>query len=114
MKKFLTWLFWAPIAFILIALSVANRKIVTFSLDPISTSDPLLSFDVPLFLLLLAAMLTGLFIGGVAAWLNQGKWRRAARGNTQPTGSHAPQHDRAPTQPTPLPTAQQLPSPGGN
>ncbi len=114
MKKFLTWLFWAPIAFILIALSVANRKIVTFSLDPISTNDPLLSFDAPLFLLLLAAMLTGLFVGGVAAWLNQGKWRRAARSSTQQTASHAPQRDRAPSQTAPLSTAPQLPSPGGN
>ncbi len=114
MKKFLTWLFWAPIAVVLIALSVANRKAVTFSLDPISTEDPLLSFDVPLFLLLLAAMLTGLFIGGVAAWLNQGKWRRAARGSAQPSSPHAAQHEPSPSQNAPLSTAHQLPSPSSN
>src|SRR5262249_56801764 len=34
---------------------------------------------VPLFALLLALLLLGVIVGGVAAWLRQGKWRRAAR-----------------------------------
>lgn len=114
MKKFLTWLFWAPIAVVLIALSVANRKVVTFSLDPVSTDDPLLSFDMPLFMLLFGAMLAGLLIGGVAAWLNQGKWRRAARDGTQRTSSQAPPQDFSSSQTAPMSNAPRLPSPGSN
>jgi uncharacterized membrane-anchored protein YhcB (DUF1043 family) len=34
---------------------------------------------VPLFELLLAGVVGGVVIGGVAAWLRQSKWRRAAR-----------------------------------
>ena len=33
----------------------------------------------PLFALILALVIAGVVIGGIAAWLRQGKWRRAAR-----------------------------------
>lgn len=116
MKKFLTWVFWVPIAAVLIGLSVANRKSVPFSLDPISLDDPLVSFQVPLFLLLLTAMLAGLVVGGVAAWLNQGKWRRAARGSTQRAPSHDASQGLSQTREmhreTAMSPAPQLPSPG--
>ena len=79
MKKILTWLFWGPVAVLVIGVAVANRHFVKFSLDPLSTSDPLFSAELPLFVLLLAAVLVGLLIGGAASWINQGKYRRAAR-----------------------------------
>lgn len=79
MRRILTWLFWGPLAVIVVALAVANRRIVTFSLDPISQTDPVLSADLPLFVLLLAAVLVGLLIGGVSSWINQRRWRKAAR-----------------------------------
>ncbi len=34
---------------------------------------------VPLFGLTIALLILGVVIGGMAAWLRQGKWRRAAR-----------------------------------
>lgn len=79
MRRILTWLFWGPLALIIVALAVANRQRVTFSLDPISQTDPVLSVDLPLFVLLLAAILIGLLIGGASSWINQRKWRKAAR-----------------------------------
>ncbi len=79
MKKILTWLFWGPVAVLVIGVAVANRHFVKFSLDPLSTTDPLFSAELPLFVLLLAAVLVGLLIGGAASWINQGKYRRAAR-----------------------------------
>jgi len=33
----------------------------------------------PLFLLLLIVLIIGVLAGGIAAWLRQSKWRRAAR-----------------------------------
>ncbi len=79
MAKFLSWFLGLPIAVLIIALAVANRHAVGFSLDPTSTSNPLVSFEIPLYLLLLATIILGIFIGGASSWLNQSKWRRAAK-----------------------------------
>ena len=79
MKKILSWLIWLPLAIILIALALANKQTVTFSLDPTSRADPLFAIDTPVFLLLFAAVGGGSVLGGIGAWLNQSKWRRAAR-----------------------------------
>src|SRR5205807_1189120 len=40
---------------------------------------PALTVHVALFLLLLIALIIGVLAGGIAAWLRQAKWRRAAR-----------------------------------
>lgn len=79
MKKLLSWLFGVPAAAIVAALAVANRQTVRFSADPFSTTDPYFATDVPLFVLLLAAVFVGIICGGAASWLSQRKWRRAAR-----------------------------------
>ncbi len=79
MKRLIHWLFGLPIALVVIAISVANRDAVKFSADPFSTAEPFFAIELPLFVLLLAAGFVGLVFGGVASWLSQGKWRRAAR-----------------------------------
>ena len=79
MAKFVSWFLGLPIAIIIIALSVANRHSVRFSFDPINTSSPLFSFEIPLYLLLLLTIIIGIVIGGASSWLNQSKWRKAAR-----------------------------------
>ncbi|MGI9482699.1 MAG: lipopolysaccharide assembly protein LapA domain-containing protein [Hyphomicrobiales bacterium] len=79
MKKFLSWLIWLPVAIIFIVIALANKHKVTFSLDPTSQNDPIFAFELPLFLLLFATLILGIIFGGIGAWLNQSKWRRAAR-----------------------------------
>jgi uncharacterized integral membrane protein len=78
MRKAVTILILFPIAAAIVLLAVANRRIVTVSLDPLS-AVPEFAITGPLFLVLLLTLLVGVVIGGVAAWLRQSRWRRAAR-----------------------------------
>lgn len=79
MKKFIAWLLGLPIAILLIALSVANRQSVTFSLDPFSTENPFYAADLPLFIPILGAIFLGMLMGSIIVWINQGRWRKRAR-----------------------------------
>ena len=68
-----------PLAIILIALAVANRTPVAFTLDPFNPGNPALTTEMPLFFLIFAALAVGLIIGSVATWIRQGRYRRLAR-----------------------------------
>jgi uncharacterized integral membrane protein len=68
-----------PAAIVLIALAVANRAVVQFTADPFNPGNPLLSWQMPLFVLLFLALITGLLIGGLVTWFAQGRYRRLAR-----------------------------------
>jgi uncharacterized integral membrane protein len=78
-RKTIAALILVPLAVVIVALAVANRHAVTLSLDPLSADKPALAATLPLFVTLLLALLAGVLVGGIAAWLRQGKWRRAAR-----------------------------------
>jgi hypothetical protein len=78
MRRFVLLFVVLPLTIVVVALSVANRALVTFSLDPISAT-PALSLTAPFFFFLFAALGLGILIGGIATWIGQGKWRRAAR-----------------------------------
>ena len=71
-----TYLVGVPVAVIAAVVGVANRQIVTFSLDPFSVSHPseALSVRMPLFVLVIAALLVGAVLGGIA-----GRWPRRKR-----------------------------------
>lgn len=78
MLRFLKALILLPIAILVVLLAVANRSPVTFFLDPTrSASD--LSVTLPLYALLFMAVVIGVVIGGVAAWLAQRKHRLGRR-----------------------------------
>jgi uncharacterized integral membrane protein len=79
MRKLLAAVILIPLAVLMVMLAVANRASVPVSLDPFSANAPALTVHVPLFLLLLIALIVGVLAGGIAAWLKQAKWRRAAR-----------------------------------
>ncbi len=79
MRRFLYLLILIPLAAVIVFFSVANRGVVTVSLDPFHGDAPSLAFGAPLFVLLFGALVLGLLIGGAAAWVRQGRWRRAAR-----------------------------------
>ena len=51
----------------------------SFTMDPFNPGNPALTTEVPLFVLLLLAMALGMLVGGTAAWLRQGRYRKLAR-----------------------------------
>lgn len=75
--KLLRWIILPPVAIFVIALAIANRHGVTFSLDPFDAEKPALAFDVPLAAIVLVSIALGILIGGLAAWW-QGR-RRTSR-----------------------------------
>jgi uncharacterized integral membrane protein len=78
-RKIVTALILVPLAIALIVFAVANRQIVTVSLDPFDSAQPALSLRMPLFVLIFVFLILGVLLGGVAAWLRQGRHRRASR-----------------------------------
>jgi uncharacterized integral membrane protein len=78
-RKIVTALILVPLAVVLVAFAVANRQSVVVSLDPFDQAHPAVSVALPLFALILGLVIGGVLVGGVAAWLRQSKWRRAAR-----------------------------------
>lgn len=106
MNRILTIVVLVPLAIILIALAVANRGAVTFTLDPFNPGNPGLSVAWPLFVLLFIALAIGLVLGSMATWLRQGRYRRQAREKADEVRALRDQAMRvAPPQPT-------LPRPG--
>lgn len=81
MKAFLKALLLVPLALLVVLFSVANRAPVRISLDPVSREVPVFAVDLPLFVIVLGALAVGVLLGGFAAWLAQGKHRKAARRN---------------------------------
>lgn len=79
LRKLVFWLILVPLAIVILMFAVANREIVTVSFDPFSTTAPAASVSVPLFVLIFVLVILGVIIGGVAAWLRQSGYRRAAR-----------------------------------
>ena len=78
-RKIIAAVILVPLGIIIIAFAVANRQIVTVSLDPFSAEHPAASLTLPLFALVIVLLVVGVLIGGIAAWLRQAKWRRTAR-----------------------------------
>jgi len=75
-RRIVTWIIIIPVAAVMVAFAVANRQTVTVSFDPLSAIAPAYAATLPLFILLFAALILGVMVGGFAAWLGQGKWRR--------------------------------------
>jgi len=67
-----------PLAVLIIGVAVANRQVVTVSFDPFDQASPAYALSLPLFVLIIVLLILGVVIGGVATWLGQNKWRRAA------------------------------------
>ena len=78
-RKIVLALVMIPLALVIVALAVANREIVTVSFDPFSAAEPAFMLRAPLFVLVFVLVIAGVIIGGIAAWLRQSRWRRAAR-----------------------------------
>jgi uncharacterized integral membrane protein len=79
LRRIVTALILVPLAIIVISLAVANRQSVVVSFDPFDQAHPALTRALPLYLLMLVLLIGGVVVGGIAAWIRQAKWRRAAR-----------------------------------
>ena len=78
-RKIVSALIVVPLAAVIVVFAVANRQSVTVSFDPFSSSSPAYAATLPLFVVIFTVLILGVLVGGIAAWIGQGKWRRAAR-----------------------------------
>jgi len=76
-RRLLTAIVVIPIFAALVAWTVANPQPVTVSFDPFDTANPAYAVTKPLYLVGFAILIAGVILGGIAAWLDQGKSRRA-------------------------------------
>jgi uncharacterized integral membrane protein len=78
-RKIVTALVLICLALVLISFAVANRQVVTVSLDPFDQGNPALVLTQPMYQLIFVLLIGGVVLGGCAAWLRQAKWRARAR-----------------------------------
>lgn len=78
-RRFLSLLIGLPVCIVVVALAVANRKMVTVSLDPFSPDSTTLAVTLPLFALIFATLIVGVVIGGAVTWLGQSRFRKEAK-----------------------------------
>ena len=107
-NRFLLIVVFVPLAIILVALAVANRELVAFTLDPFNPGNPALTLTLPLFVFLFLALVVGLIVGSAATWIKQGRYRRLARQREQEVESLRDAAIRAPP-----PKVRALPKPSG-
>lgn len=79
LRRIIFILFLIPLAVLLIALTVANRQTVGFSIDVFNPGNAALTAEAPFFVWLYAALGIGIIIGGIGTWLSQGKHRKHER-----------------------------------
>ena len=79
LKRLTTLFIVVPIAIVVLMLAVSNRDVVQLNVPPFAGDKPFLAFDAPVYAIVFASLLLGMFLGGFAAWLKQGKYRKLAR-----------------------------------
>jgi uncharacterized integral membrane protein len=79
LRKIVTTLVMAFLALVLVSFALANRQIVSVSLDPFNQADPAVVLSQPLYFVIFALLTGGVVVGGCAAWVRQGRWRTRAR-----------------------------------
>ncbi len=72
--RFLFWLVVLPLAVAMAFFAVNNHERTFVRFDPLPYE-----MQPPLYALILGAILLGLFIGGIATWFGQHKWRVQSR-----------------------------------
>lgn len=80
MKKWLSRLLWIPVFGLAVLFLVANRQLVTISLDPFNASAPAVTtFAAPLWMWLISMLFIGFAIGAFALWISARPKRAKAR-----------------------------------
>jgi uncharacterized integral membrane protein len=81
MRKIINALVIIPVALVLLAFAVANRRFVVVSFNPFDSDDVSTALMLPLFIVIIASAIMGVIVGGCVTWFGQRHWRRAARRN---------------------------------
>jgi hypothetical protein len=79
MTSLLRTLFFWTLALATMVVAVANRHLVSFSLDPFNAKAPAVAVNLPLFWIIMATALVGVVLGGWSTWLSQAPVRQALR-----------------------------------
>lgn len=83
LRRIAGWIVLVPLSAVLIVFALANRHPVLVNFNPTLAIDQGQvagdGLGVPLFLLIYAVLLIGVLLGGVAAWLSQGRQRAEKR-----------------------------------
>ncbi len=79
MKGIIKGIVFVPCALVLLVFAVSNRADVSVVLDPFGVMDQWAQVSVPLFLVMIAAAVLGVIVGGAGAWWSQRKTRERAR-----------------------------------
>jgi uncharacterized integral membrane protein len=77
MRRLFSALILVLLAAMLVGWAVANRQAVVISLDPFDSTNTAYSVTAPLYLVAFATLIAGVLMGGAAAWIEQGRARRA-------------------------------------
>lgn len=107
LNRFVLVVVFVPLAVVLIALAVANRELVAFTLDPFNPGNPALTLNLPLFVFLFLALGLGMIVGSMATWVKQGRYRKLARQR----GMEAENLRQAVSRPPAAPQGPSLPKP---
>ena len=103
LNRFMLIAVFVPLAIILVALAVANRGPASFTLDPFNPRNLGLTWQLPLFVLLFAAIAVGMVVGSLATWVKQGRYRKLARQRSQEAEMLRQAATRAPAPQLPRP-----------
>jgi uncharacterized integral membrane protein len=100
-NRFMLIVVFVPLAVILIALAVANRDPVAFTLDPFNPGNPALTMTLPLFIFLFLALAVGMIVGSLATWIKLARQRGVEAENLRQAVSRAPAAQQGPSLPKP-------------
>jgi uncharacterized integral membrane protein len=80
-RTLVTVLIGVPVVILVMALAVINNQKVTVTFDPFLPETPFLAVSMPLYAVFFIGLIIGVVLGGVATWMRQGRFRKAAREN---------------------------------
>ncbi|WP_083656552.1 LapA family protein [Mongoliimonas terrestris] len=112
MRTLIFLLIGAPIALVVVALALVNNQPVTILLDPFTPETPYLTVTVSLYVIFFVTLMVGVFIGGIAVWARQGRFRKAARQNRREASRWRGEAERLREQTAVTPAGPALPAPG--
>lgn len=88
MRRLLFWIVLVPLGALLVLFAVANRASVVVSFDPFSGENSALAFSAPLFIVMFAAVIVGVAIGGIASLMHRYRMWKAVRRAEEEAAEH--------------------------